>query len=76
MTAPLLPVESNAPQPSNLHPDIEAVLVSEQQIADKVRDLAAQVDRDYAGCEEVILVGVLKGAVMVMADLARALTVP
>ncbi|HWB66634.1 MAG TPA: hypoxanthine phosphoribosyltransferase, partial [Mycobacteriales bacterium] len=47
-----------------------------QQIADKVRDLAAQVDRDYAGCEEVILVGVLKGAVMVMADLARALTVP
>src|SRR3954471_10917188 len=75
MTAPLLPMESMADQPVDLHPDIEAVLVSEQQIADKVAELAAQIDRDYAG-REVVLVGVLKGAVMVMADLARALSVP
>src|SRR5689334_9847516 len=37
--------------------------------------MAAAIDADYAG-REVLLVGVLKGAVMVMADLARALTVP
>jgi hypoxanthine phosphoribosyltransferase len=57
------------------HPHIAEVLVSEQEIADKVVELARMVDEDYAG-RELLLVGVLKGAVMVMADLARALTVP
>jgi hypoxanthine phosphoribosyltransferase len=81
MTAPLLPLESLSPMdveavpPHNLHPDIESVLVSAEQIAEKVHELAARIDADYAG-REVVLVGVLKGAVMVMADLARALTVP
>ncbi len=55
--------------------DIETVLVSEQRIAERIAELAAIVDKDYAG-REVLLVGVLKGAVMVMADLARALGVP
>jgi hypoxanthine phosphoribosyltransferase len=68
-------MDSMADQPVDLHPDIEAVLVSEGQIAAKIAELAAQIDRDYAG-REVVLVGVLKGAVMVMADLARALSVP
>ena len=75
MTAPLLPMESTAEQPDDLHPDIEGVLVSEQQISEKIVDLAARIDADYEG-REVMLVGVLKGAVMVMADLARALTLP
>jgi hypoxanthine phosphoribosyltransferase len=75
MTAPLLPMDSMAEQPADLHPDIEAVLVSTEQIAEKIVELAAKIDADYAG-REVVLVGVLKGAVMVMADLARALTVP
>ena len=75
MTAPLLPMESMAEQPADLHPDIEAVLVSQEQIAEKIAELAAKIDADYAG-REILLVGVLKGAVMVMADLARALTVP
>jgi tRNA(Ile)-lysidine synthase len=75
MTAPLLPMESMAEQPANLHPDIEAVLVSQDQIAEKIVELAAKIDADYAG-REVVLVGVLKGAVMVMADLARSLTLP
>jgi len=55
--------------------EIESVVMSEQEIADKVRELAAQVDADYVG-REILLVGVLKGAVMFMADLARALTTP
>jgi hypoxanthine phosphoribosyltransferase len=75
MTAPLLPMESMAEQPADLHPDIEAVLVSQDQIADKIVELAAKIDADYAG-REVILVGVLKGAIMMMADLARALSLP
>ena len=55
--------------------DIEHVVMSEQDIATRVRELAAEVDADYVG-REVLLVGVLKGAVMVMADLARALRTP
>jgi tRNA(Ile)-lysidine synthase len=75
MTAPLLPMDTTAEQPRDLHPDIEGVLVSQQQIAEKIADLAARIDADYAD-REVMLVGVLKGAVMVMADLARALSTP
>ena len=52
--------------------DLEKVLYSEQQIQDRLREMAAQIDADYAG-REVLLVGVLKGAVMVMADLSRKL---
>ena len=55
--------------------EIEKVLISEQEIADKVADLARQVDADYAG-REILVVGVLKGAVMFMADLSRALRTP
>ncbi|MDQ1697586.1 MAG: tRNA(Ile)-lysidine synthase, partial [Frankiaceae bacterium] len=69
MTSPLLPMDTTAEQPPDLHPDIEGVLVSEQQIADKIAELAKQIETDYAD-REVMLVGVLKGAVMVMADLA------
>jgi hypoxanthine phosphoribosyltransferase len=60
---------------SDVPPQIESVLMSEQEIADKVAELAAQIDADYAG-KEILLVGVLKGAVMFMADIARALRTP
>ena len=55
--------------------DIEHVVMSEQDIATRVRELAAEVDADYSG-REILLVGVLKGAVMFMADFARALSTP
>jgi hypoxanthine phosphoribosyltransferase len=53
--------------------DIERVVVSDQQIREKIDELAKQVAADYAEYHEVLLVGVLKGAVMFMADFARAL---
>jgi hypoxanthine phosphoribosyltransferase len=52
--------------------DITDVLLTEGQIQDKIAELARRIERDYAG-ERPLLVGVLKGAVMVMADLAREL---
>jgi len=58
---------------SDVHPDIDTVLISAEEIQAKVAQLAKEIDNDYAG-REVLLVGVLKGACMVMADLARALT--
>ena len=54
-------------------PDIERVVVSAEQIRDKIDELARQVAADYANVERLLLVGVLKGAVMFMADFARAL---
>ncbi|HLU73198.1 MAG TPA: hypoxanthine phosphoribosyltransferase [Nonomuraea sp.] len=55
--------------------DLEKVLIPEDELQSKIKELAARIDADYAG-RELLLVGVLKGAVMVMADLARALHVP
>jgi len=55
--------------------EIEQVLLTEEQIHAKVAELAGQIDADYLG-RELLLVGVLKGAVMIMADLARALCTP
>jgi hypoxanthine phosphoribosyltransferase len=57
---------------SDMGDDLAAVLVDADRIKKRVSELAAQIDADYQG-REILLVGVLKGAVMVMADLARAL---
>ena len=54
--------------------DLERVLHDEKEIQTRIAELAAEIDADYAG-RDLLLVGVLKGAVMVMADLARALHV-
>ena len=52
--------------------DIERVIVTEEQLQARIKELAAQVDKDYEG-KDLLLVGVLKGAVMAVADLSRAL---
>jgi len=58
-----------------MNDDIRAVLVSEQQLKDKVAQLGAQISQDYAG-KDLVLVSILKGAVVFMADLMRAVTIP
>lgn len=55
--------------------DLERVLLTEAQIQTRLAEMAAEIDRDYAG-KDPLLVGVLKGAVMVMADLSRHLHTP
>lgn len=57
---------------SDLSGDIQHVLLTKEQIAERLTQMATQIDEDYAG-KDLLLVGVLKGAVMVMADLAREL---
>jgi len=52
--------------------DIERVIVTEEALQARIKELAAQVDKDYEG-KDLLLVGVLKGAVMAVADLSRAL---
>lgn len=58
-----------------LHPDIESVLLSAEAIQQRVRELAAEINRDYTGAGPLLLVGILKGAFIFLADLARQLTV-
>jgi hypoxanthine phosphoribosyltransferase len=60
---------------SKVSDKITKVLVTEEQIDAKVAELAAQIDAKYAG-KDVLLIGVLKGAVMFMADLSRAIQIP
>ena len=60
---------------SRVQDDITKVLVTEEQIAKRVNELALEIDSAYAG-KDVLLVGVLKGAVMFMADLSRAIQIP
>ena len=60
---------------AHLGSDLEKVLIDEATLQGRLKELAAQVDADYAD-RDVLLVGVLKGAVMVMADLARAMNSP
>ena len=52
--------------------EIEKVLVTEEQIKNRIAELAKEIDTHYAG-KDLLLVGVLKGAVMFMADISRAL---
>ncbi|HEV7949408.1 MAG TPA: hypoxanthine phosphoribosyltransferase [Glaciihabitans sp.] len=57
---------------TDVEADLTSVLITEQEIKDKIAELCRQIEADYAG-ERPLLVGVLKGAVMVMADVSREL---
>ena len=55
-----------------MHPDVEKVLFSEEDIADMVKHLGAQISEDYK-VKDLVLIAVLHGAVVLMGDLMRAI---
>ncbi len=57
------------------HPDIKSVLVTAEQIQQKISEMAKSIDAHYAQ-KDLLLIGVLKGAVPFMADLSRAMQIP
>jgi len=57
-----------------MHKDIESILYSESMLAEKAKELGAQISKDYAG-KKLILVGVMKGANVFVADLIRHIDV-
>ena len=59
----------------DMRDDIQTVLVSEEQLRAKVAELGARISQDYAG-KDLLLVSILKGAVVFMADLMRAVSIP
>ena len=58
-----------------LEHDIDHVLFSEEALRQRVSELAAQIDRDYAG-KEPLLISILRGSFVFMADLVRSITLP
>lgn len=56
-----------------MHNDLAKILIASEQIQERVRELGAQIAADYADTTDLLLVGVLKGCVMFMVDLARAI---
>lgn len=52
------------------------VLISEERIRARVEELAAEISRDFSGAQGLLLVGVLRGAFIFLADLVRRVTVP
>ena len=61
--------------PPLLLDDIEEVLITEQQIRDRIAELGTQISADYAG-KDPLLIGVLRGVFIFMADLVRAIAIP
>lgn len=61
---------------TKLHPDIDRILITEEEIQNRVVEIAAEIDRDYRNSGQVVLIGILKGAFIFTADLSRKLTVP
>jgi hypoxanthine phosphoribosyltransferase len=55
---------------SSMMPDVKEVLISSEEIEDKVREIGARITEDYKG-EKPLLIGILRGAVVVMSDLMR-----
>lgn len=62
-------------EPRDIEGDLTEILIEEDEIRAKLAELSRRIESDYAD-KDVLLVGVLKGAVMVMADLARELQIP
>jgi len=60
---------------SSMMPDVAEVLITSEQIQERVRELGARITQDYAG-EKLLLVGILRGAVVVMGDLMRCIDLP
>lgn len=60
---------------NSMDKDIDHILVTEEQMKVKVAELGAQISRDYAG-KDLLLVSILKGAVVFMADLMREVKIP
>jgi hypoxanthine phosphoribosyltransferase len=55
---------------------LPVVLISEEEIQTRVTELAAQISEDYAETPDLVLIGVLKGSFIFLADLSRRMTIP
>jgi len=64
------------PSPSSYKPDQLEVHFSEEQLQTRIRDMAAEINKTYQSSEKLIVIAVLKGSFMFLADLVRHITIP
>jgi hypoxanthine phosphoribosyltransferase len=69
------PAGTTAPVPARWQDEVERILITEAQIARRVRTLSREIERDFAG-REMVIVSLLSGTVMFLADLVRHLSLP
>lgn len=60
----------------SMHDDVQEILFTEEQLKNRVRELGAAISRDFAGKDPVLLVSVLRGSYIFMADLSRSIDIP
>jgi len=72
----VLPYRKQQPRKQHVSNALPPVLISEDKIQQRVAELAKQISNDYADNGDVVLIGVLKGAFVFLADLSRQLTIP
>lgn len=69
-------MKTNSERTCSPPPSLSHVLVSTERIQDRVGELAGEISRDYINVNSLLLVGILRGAFIFLADLTRRLTVP
>ena len=55
---------------------LESILIDEVTLQNRIKELGAQISADYAGCDSLLLICILKGGVMFLVDLTRHITIP
>lgn len=74
-SAPAFPALRSQPVPARWQREVERVLISDKQIAQRIRELSVEIERDFRG-REMVVVSLLNGTVMFLADLIRHFTLP
>jgi hypoxanthine phosphoribosyltransferase len=74
-SAPVIPARSTGPVPPRWRAEVERILITDAQIARRIRAMSRGIERDFAG-RELVVVSLLNGTVMFLADLVRYLSLP
>ncbi len=74
-SVPIISARSAAPVPVRWRQEVERVLITEERIARRIREMSLSIERDFAG-REMVVVSLLTGTVMFLADLIRHLSLP
>jgi hypoxanthine phosphoribosyltransferase len=69
------PVQANTDVPATWSDEVETILITETDLAERINILARQIERDYSG-KEMVIVSLLNGTVMFLADLIRNISLP
>jgi hypoxanthine phosphoribosyltransferase len=70
------PIDPGGANVTELHPDLERILIPAEAIQERVTEIAGQISGDYSSADRIFLIAILKGAFIFLADLTRKLDLP